>query len=204
MDELVNESDNNDFHTIGIPDYEYSPYIFDRLYDRDGYWTTQDIMNCINNGVHLVNHLGHSYQLGSMKMNRNDIMELTNDKFCFIYSQGCLAGDFTYLDGDCIAEYFTVKTNKGAVAGLWNTRFGWGDPGGTDGHSHRYHREFYDAVFNESLWTISKANQDSKEDNLYRIDEGAMLWCYYEITFFGDPTLKFKQPIMISQIQSLN
>jgi len=31
------------------------------------------------------------------------------------------------------------------------------------------------------------SNQLSKERNIYRIFEDRMLWCYYEITLFGDP-----------------
>jgi hypothetical protein len=38
---------------------------------------------------------------------------------------------------------------------------------------------------------LACANQDSKEDNLYRINEECMRWCYYEINLFGDPTVSF-------------
>ena len=77
-----------------------------------------------------------------------------------------------------------------------NSRYGWGDGNSTDGPSQRFNREFWDAVYSsaEGELTVGKANQDSKEDNLYRIDEGCMRWCYYEINLFGDPTLSIKQP----------
>ena len=94
----------------------------------------------------------------------------------------------------------TVKTNHGAFAMIANTKEGWYAIGSTDGPSHRYNREFWDAVFGEGITSIGKANQDSKEDNIYRINESSMRWCYYTITLFGDPSLEFyeatSQPIL--------
>ncbi|MFC1476143.1 hypothetical protein ACFLQW_03985 [Candidatus Zixiibacteriota bacterium] len=40
---------------------------------------------------------------------------------------------------------------------------------------------------------MGRANQDSKEDNLYRIDEPAMRWSYYQLNLFGDPTVALKE-----------
>ncbi|UCD13612.1 MAG: hypothetical protein JSW60_08660, partial [Thermoplasmatales archaeon] len=93
---------------------------------------------------------------------------------------------------DCIAEYFSVKSDHGAFAVIMNARYGIGSMDyTTDGPSQRYHREYWDAVFGEGKSQISKANQDSKEDNLYRINEYAMRWCYYQLNLFGDPTIDF-------------
>ena len=43
----------------------------------------------------------------------------------------------------------------------------------------------------EEITEIGKANQDSKEDNLYRVHKACMRWCYYQLNLFGDPTLSF-------------
>jgi len=123
-----------------------------------------------------------------MKLSNSDVSSLINDKFCFIYSQGCMSGGFD--NGDCIAEYFTVKTDNAAFAVVMNARYGYGSST-TDGPSQRFHREFIDAVFGEGKTTLGKANHDSKEDNLYRIDEECMRWCYYELNLFGDPVIDF-------------
>ena len=64
----------------------------------------------------------------------------------------------------------------------------------TDGKSQRFIREFWDAVFCEEIKVISRANQDSKEDNLWRIDEKYMRYCYYELNYFGDPSIAFIEP----------
>jgi hypothetical protein len=75
-----------------------------------------------------------------------------------------------------------------------NARYGWGSNYSTDGPSNRYNREFWDAIFSPSdgYTQLGPANHDSKEDNLYRIDESCMRWCYYEIHLFGDPTVSFR------------
>ena len=39
---------------------------------------------------------------------------------------------------------------------------------------------------------ISKANQDSKEDNLHLIGRSCMRWTYYELNLFGDPTISLR------------
>lgn len=190
MDELIDGSSNHGNTTVGIPSSEYD---ISTLYDRDCSWSKSEIIGCINDGTHIINHLGHSYYGYNMKMVNGDIPYLTNDKYCFIYSQGCMAGGFDNPKGyDCIAEYFTAKTEHGAFAGIWNTRYGWGCKGGTDGTSQHFNREFWNAVFGENISVISKANQDSKEDNLWRINGGCTRWCYYEITLFGDPEISIK------------
>jgi hypothetical protein len=127
-----------------------------------------------------------------MKLINYDVSMLTNNDYCFIYSQGCDAGGFDDPYGfDCIAEDFTVKTEPGAFAGIWNARYGffWSDS--TDGDNQRFHREFWDAVFGEDIPEIGRANHDSKEDNLCIIDRSCMRYCYYELNLFGDPTLRF-------------
>lgn len=184
MNELIIGSTKHGYTTVGFSPLKY------RIHKLYGLWSKVNLIRQINNNVHIINHLGHSYYKYNMKLNNSDVDNLTNDKYCFIYSQGCMAGGFDR--NDCIAEYFTVKTTHGAFAGVWNTREGLGTGGGTDGPSQRYHREFWDAVFNESIKVISKANQDSREDNLWRIDEPSMRFVYYELTLFGDPSVQFK------------
>ncbi|UCD13872.1 MAG: PKD domain-containing protein [Thermoplasmatales archaeon] len=190
MDELIDGSSANSYTTVGIPSNKYS---FDKLYDKNWSgknWPKSEIKNRINNGARVINHLGHSSYGYNMKMGNSDVSGLKNDELCFVYSQGCMAGGFDYED-DSIAEYFTVKTDNAAFAVIMNARYGWGVVGSTDGPSQRFHREFWDAVFGENITEIGKANQDSKEDILFRINYPCMRWCYYQLSLFGDPTLAF-------------
>ncbi len=191
MDELKDSLDNDGYFTIGIPTIEYD---IDELYDRDwpgGSWPKVEMKNRISAGKHFINHLGHGNITYGLKLSNSDVSSMTNDDYCFIYSQTCLAGHF---DGsDCFAEYMTVKYMNAAFAIVMNARYGWGEYNSTDGPSHRFHREFCDAIYGEDLRTFSKANQDSKEDNLYRINQSCMRWCYYELNLFGDPTIQMKE-----------
>jgi hypothetical protein len=50
-------------------------------------------------------------------------------------------------------------------------------------------------MYGEGMYDIGRANQDSKEDNIgYLGAGGVLLWCYYEINLFGDPSLKLRDP----------
>lgn len=192
-DEIIDGSTNHGYVTVGIPSEKYT---IDTLYDRDwpgNDWPNTELIERINNGVHIINHLGHADYQYNMKLDIGDVTYLTNTNYCFIYSQGCNAGGFD--NGECIAEYFTAKTAHAAFAGVWNARYGWGASDSTDGPSQRYDREFWDAVFSENKTQIGKANVDSKEDNLYRINEECMRWCYYELNLFGDPSISFKEAL---------
>ncbi len=197
MDELINGSHANHYTTVGM---SLDAYTFDRLYDHNwsrfdlNYpwstgWSTAEIIGRINNGVRFINHLGHSSTTHTMRMVPSDIQGLSNTVLPFVYSQGCYAGAFD--DGDCMAEYFTVKTTHAAFAAIMCARYGWGTPGSTNGPSQRFHRFFWDAVFGENITSIGKANQDSKEENLKKINGQCIRWCYYEMNLFGDPTLTF-------------
>ena len=130
----------------------------------------------------MVYHDGHSSYGYDMKMDIDDVYDLTNNKTCFIYSHGCMAGGFDNPNGyDCIAEHLTVKTQNAAFAAIMNARYGWFWSYTTDGDSQRFNREFCDAVYGEDITEIGRANQDSKEDNLHIIGRSCIRWTYYQL-----------------------
>jgi hypothetical protein len=159
------------------------------MYERDSIWSISDIIDKINNDVRIINHVGHCSLEYMMKIDIDNISLFTNIEPFFIYSQGCFAGGFSY--NDCIAEYLTVKTNNAAFAAIMNAEEGWAEWGGTNGPSQYFHRQLWDALYGENITVISKANQDSKEDNLNKINNPYIRWCYYELNLFGDPVLAF-------------
>ena len=185
MDQMIDGSSADGYTTVGIPSSAYS---IDTLYERDGSWSQSDLVSRINSGLHIINHLGHGSPDYAMKLYNSDITsQLTNTDLCFVYSQTCLAGHF---DGtDCWAETMNIKTDSGGFAVIMNARYGWGSGYSTDGPNQRFDREFWDAVFDEGIPQLGPANHDSKEDNLYRINQECMRWCTYEINLFGDPTV---------------
>ncbi len=185
LEELEDGASTHGYTTVGIPSADFT---ITEMFERDMSWSQSTLATAINNGLHVLNHLGHGDQQYAMKFNNSDVMsQLDNTELLFLYSQTCLAG---HLDGtDCWAETMNIKTDYGAFALVMNARYGWGDYNTTDGPSQRFNREFWDAVFGESMPEVSRANQDSKEDNLYRINEPCMRWCTYELNLFGDPAV---------------
>ncbi len=193
MDQMVDGSSADGYTTVGISS---SDFAIDKLYDRDwagNDWPATELYSRVNGGLHIINHLGHGNTSWALKMTSSSILTaFTNTDLCFLYSQACYSGQF---DGaECWAEYMNIKTDYGAWAVIMNVRYGWGSSYSTDGPSQRFDREFWDAVYNptEGKPELGRANHDSKEDNLYRINESCMRWCYYEITLFGDPAMSFK------------
>jgi len=184
LEELQDGASTHGYTTVGIPTADYS---VSEMFERDTSWSQANLATAINNGVHILNHLGHGSQDYAMKFYNSDVMShLDNTELPFLYSQTCLAG---HLDGtDCWAETMNIKTDHGAFALIMNARYGWGENNSTDGPSQRFNREFWDAVFDESTPEVGKANQDSKEDNLYRINEPCMRWITYQLNLFGDPS----------------
>jgi len=176
--------------TIGIPSDIYS---IDRLYDEDwgsNGWPKSEIINRINQGIHFLNHVGHGNFDSIMGMSASDVYSLTNDKYCFIYSQACNVGGFDNPEGyDCIGENLTVKTAHGAFACVLNARLGFELRWTTYGPSQRYQRAFWHAVFGEGITSIGAANQFSKEFNIESINGFQMRYCYYQLNLLGDPTV---------------
>ena len=203
MDELIDGSSAYGYTTVGIPSDDYQ---VETLYDRDwpgNAWPQAELTTRINSGLHLINHLGHGNVDYAMKLYNSDILNgLTNDDLCFVYSQTCLAGHFDSYD--CWAEMMHVKTDYGAFALVMNAREGWGVTEGTDGASQRFQREFWDAVFGEGLPELGRANQDSKEDNLYRINDECMRWCAYELNVFGDPSVGIRGTCVLAGTVTLD
>ncbi|MCU0304142.1 MAG: C25 family cysteine peptidase [Thermoanaerobaculales bacterium] len=188
LEELEDGSSAHGYTTVGIPTDRYT---VSEMFERDGNWTQTDLANAINSGLHIVNHLGHGSEDYAAKFYNSDVIgRLSNTDLLFFYSQTCLAGHFDYYSGvaDSWAETMNLKTDHGAFALVMNARYGWGEFNSTDGASQRFNREFWDAVFGEATPELGKANQDSKEDNLYRINDPAMRWCAYELNVFGDPS----------------
>ncbi|UCB58903.1 MAG: hypothetical protein JSV67_01000 [Thermoplasmatales archaeon] len=190
LDLIIDGSTIDGYTTVGIPSQRYNII---KMYDRDNPWSKYDMIDYMNNGVHIINHDGHASYQYNMKMVIDDIVLIENDDYFFVYSSGCNSGGFD-ID-DCYAEYINVKTANGAFAVIMNARYGWFWSYSTDGDSTRYLREFWDAIFDEDISVISKANQDSKEDNIHLIGRSCMRWTNYGLNLFADPTV----PLSISK-----
>ncbi|MDD5512216.1 MAG: C25 family cysteine peptidase, partial [Candidatus Omnitrophica bacterium] len=187
MEEIRLGSSAHGYTTVGFENSSQASVIDSTtLYDRDATWPASQLISIINSGVNVINHLGHANYTYDMKLYTSNLSSLNNDKYCFMYSQGCMPGGFD--TSECFAEVVTTMS-KGAFAAVMNARYGWGTRNSTDGPSQRYDRQFWDAFLNEGKTNLGKMNQDSKEDNAGNINGSCMRWCFYELNLFGDPEL---------------
>lgn len=206
-DHVKDGSTAHGYTTAGFP----STMNVETLYDRDGTWSKSTLINLMETGAHILNHLGHCNVTYMMKMENGDIASFDNDgvehTYNFVYTQGCYCGSFdnrTTSGGytaDCFSELFQTH-DTGAVAVVSNSRYGWGDPGGTNGSSQYFDREYFDAMFGEAIYPIAEANDDSKMDNIWTVSFGGNRWCYYQLNVFGDPAMELwtavPEPLAIS------
>jgi hypothetical protein len=190
---LKGERSDNGYTTIGIP----TDYPFDHIYDETNYWTGQDLMNHLNQGRPMLNHVGHANETYVMKLSNGDITNANfnglngiDHNFTIVYTHGCLCGAFDY--NDCIAEKMVTIDNF-AAAFVGNSRFGWFNEGQTEGPSAHLHREYMDALYNDSLNRIGRAHMESKIATASWVtapgqwEPGALRWCFYDCNVLGDP-----------------
>jgi hypothetical protein len=196
-DEILYGSSNHGFTTSGVPGYFDNTSLYDR--DLGSSWNLSHLLPVLNDEAHLINHAGHANIHSVMRLSIYDIPLLANsgpDDMPFIgYSHGCYACSFdnrdhtgSYLADDCIGEQL-VTGPAGAVAFVGNTRYGWDAPGSTAGVSQFFDRQFFDAIFGESILEIGKALDDSRIDNIPYISYAAIRWVMYELCLFGDPSM---------------
>jgi len=194
MDQLIGYCGAYGFETDGIP----TDFDIIKLYERDGPWYNTSVYSAFNMGTNWIAHSGHSGTSYVMKLYSDDITDTNflNDgasaNFPILYTYGCYAGAF---DVDrCIGERM-VTIEHCASAFLGNSRYGWFTEGTTNGPSHHFQREFYDAVFTEGITHLGAANQRSKDETAPFVDlpdeyePGAHRWCFYTLNLLGDPAM---------------
>lgn len=176
-----------------IPEY----YFMRRHYQRDGTYSADIVWNAINEGANVMNHMGHANETFLLGQGNNTIEQLGNTEYGFLYSQGCYPAAFdqaTSGDGESIGEH--LLTASGALFSfIGNTRYGWYMPGGINGASQYYDRQYFIALFETINTELGKALTFSRLQNLNAaLSNDVMRWCYYEVVLFGDPSISVKYP----------
>ena len=112
-------------------------------------WFAKDIIDTINSGVHIINHLGdgdYAQGLGINTATYDLSKKLTNTDYFFAYSQSCMSGGFD--NPGCFAQGITAGAGAGAVGAVMNARNGWFIYGGSlDSPSQRFNRMFWDTFW---------------------------------------------------------
>lgn len=194
---LISYHEDNGYVTNGIPETQD----IDSLYESYlGYWSKNDLLQKINSGKSFIHHAGHANWDYVMKLSLSDI---TNQNFSMVngidhnytlvYTHGCICGAFDY--SDCIAEEM-LKIENFAVAGAFNSRYGWFNEGQTEGPSLHLHREFVNALYSEGYDRIGATHMYSRIQTASWVnapgqwEEGALRWCFYDCNILGDPAMK--------------
>jgi Peptidase family C25/Propeptide_C25 len=175
------------------------------LYDRDwgaNNWPSSQLLSYINsNKYYWINNLGHSTVVYNMGLDYDDIVSMANNKFMFIYAQGCYSGsidslnsDGTYESADCFGEVITNGyADRGAFAFLGNSRYSWYTPGSyVEGASNRAHKEFVETVFAGNITKLGQANQISKTH--LPLASGLYRWIAFETNLLGCPASDLDAP----------
>jgi hypothetical protein len=192
---LIGHHEDNGYTTDGIPASDN----LTKLYDSQATWTKYDLINQINQGTTFIHHAGHANQTYALRM---DISDITNSNFAqtngidhnypLVYTHGCDDGAFDY--DDCIGEAMVCIDNF-AVAGAFNSRYGWFNEGQTEGPSAHLHREFINALYHEQQGRVGTTHMMSKIATAPWVnapgqwEEGALRWCFYDCNILGDPVL---------------
>ncbi len=172
-------------------------YFLRTMYQRDGTYSEQGVWQAINQGAHVMNHMGHANETYLMGQGNNTIEQLENTEYGFLYTQGCYPAAFdqrTSGDGECIGEHMST-TGGGVFAFIGNTRYGWYMPGGIDGASQFYDRQYFTGLYETLNNRLGQALTYSRQQNLNAaLNNDVMRWCYYEVVLFGDPSIEVKYP----------
>ena len=165
----------------------------EKLYQSSGNESPATIIQSVNNGLHLMNHNGHSgfkvMQGGNGWLDTTLMDTLNNSgRWGILYSQGCQAAGF---DSNCIAEHFVNNPQGGGLAFIGNSRYGWYFPG-FPGYSPSdlYDNTFFDQLLIRQAPSLGQAVGFSKADMIPLSQaDGYFRWVNYNLNLLGDPTL---------------
>lgn len=165
----------------------------EKLYQSAGNESPATIIQSVNNGLHLINHNGHSgfyVMQGGNGWLDTMLMDTLNNpgQWGILYSLGCQAAGF---DSNSIAEHFVNNPQGGGLAFIGNSRYGWYFPG-FPGYSPSdlYDNAFFDQLLIQQAPSLGQAVGFSKADMipLSQVD-GYFRWVNYNLNLLGDPTL---------------
>ncbi len=183
--------DYKDVIDPSIPD-SYHKY---KLYNRIGNYSPSAVYNVINQGLGLINHMGHANYNYLFGLNPSSPGTMTNTEYGIAYSQGCYPAAFdqaTSGNSESVAENFIFQP-AGLLAFIGNTRYGWYMPGNTNGVSEFFDIKYFDALFPQNIRQLGKALNYSKTELLNEtLDNSVFRWVYYEMVLFGDPSIELK------------
>jgi hypothetical protein len=185
LDEVTEAANSVDLTTEEFPQYTMT-----RLYERDGTFSKNAIVEEIHYGTHILLHDGHTNPTVMMELDRDEVDTFNNTEYFFGYSLGCSAAKFEVADS--IIEHFVFNPN-GSFAFIGNSRYGWYSQGSLGGAGDRFARAFFD-VLNNTARNLGKALALSKEG--FAGQMSAIRWTYFVLNLLGDPETEMVTELM--------
>ncbi|MBW6516542.1 MAG: T9SS type A sorting domain-containing protein [Candidatus Cloacimonetes bacterium] len=180
-----------------IAPYIPSEYHLYTLYERDGTFSSNSVVSAINNGLGIINHIGHANYFIVFGLNNIRIANLYNTNYGFAYTQGCYPAAFdaaTHQESGCVGQNL-VTASGGLFAFIGNTRYGWYSPGSTNGASQAFDITFFSGLYDHNIRELGHTLNYSKEELVNEaMTIGVMRWIYYQLILFGDPSIAVKDP----------
>ncbi len=172
-------------------------YHYVRLYEREGTYSQEAVVDALNFGPAIIFHDGHANSDYVLGIPSGAIANLENTQYGLIYTHGCHSAGFDELESgpeEAISEKL-IFNEGGLFAYFGNTRYGWGELGTTNGGSQWYHRAFVDAIFADGIHELGWALQQSRIDLANQaVNIEVWRWIHYELVMFGDPSAELKMP----------
>jgi len=195
--DLDSQTDGEDCKIDIDNSYIPSGWTVSTVYDSHGGNHKTNVINAVNSGQNLINHIDHcnEYFMGTGENNHglglstSDVDAFSNgDKQSALYSIGCWAAAFDF--SNCIAEHFVRDPNGGGYAFVGNTRYGWYYQGYDDLLSLRYDRYFFRSLFDQNHYHLGDCFSDHKTDAYFsQTQDDINKYIFTELTLLGDPEL---------------
>ena len=152
----------------------------------------QDILDAMNNGVVWTNFIGHAgTRTWDLMFHDPDVEDLyTSPRFPFISSMTCHTGRFAEYNDDSFGEKFFLEPEKGAVAFLGTS--GWG----YTNEDYLLVKSLFRAALEDTIHTIGDAITKSKIDlwTSYGMVSVAVKQVIMQFALLGDPAMKLAIP----------
>ena len=168
---------------------QYFPEFYDitLLYDDEN--TMENAYALLNQNINIVQHTGHagktSLSLEDGSIETTNLDNLENEHGGIFYSIGCWSAA---LDYGSIGEALVMTEDKGQLAYIGNSRYGWGAPAASGfGFSEFFQKEFFKQIFWNDITVISETNALQKLTFVpYFGGTSIYKWVAYQLNEVGD------------------
>lgn len=193
----------DNIHDNRLSEYTYTE--FSELYDgNSGNVLTSEVVEVFNQGMSLINYIGHGNKTGWNTGNygNGNVLSATNgDKLPFVFSVACLVGRFESGE-DCFAEAMLKNPNGGAVA-TWMSTISqpWAPPMRgqdyandilTGGYNYDNYEGQNGISTNSLRTTFGSITANAAQLMLSEVGQSDDWDTYKTWTVFGDPSLQVR------------